>query len=94
MVQRMLILVSRGVVILTWCLGLCKIILAALFQSAVLHFQSAVLRLPPGYNRFHQSSNDNDIATMLCHCSDGYGRCAHSATVPTSFLGIFLYYRN
>lgn len=87
MVQQTLILVSRGVAILTWCLGLCKIILAALFQSAVL-------RLPPGYNRFHQSSNDNDIATMLCHCSDGYGGCAHSATVPTSFLGIFLYYRN
>lgn len=65
-------------------LGCCEIILAALFQSAVLHFQSVELCLPTSYNGFHQSFNDNDIVTMLCHSGDGEGRCAHSATVPTS----------
>lgn len=42
-----MILVKRGLVILTWFLGLCKTILAALLQSAVLHFQLGVLRWSP-----------------------------------------------
>ena len=64
-VTSVVILVNRGVVILTWFPGLCEIVLEALLPSAVLHFQSVVGCLPRGYNRSHQSFNDNDIVTVL-----------------------------
>ena len=60
-----MILLNRGVVILTWFPVLGKIVFEALFPSAALHFQSVIRCLPHGYNKFHQSFNDNDIETML-----------------------------
>lgn len=58
-------LVNRRAVTLTWFPGLCEIVLAALFPTAVLHFQSIVWRLPCDYIRFHLLFKDNGTVTRL-----------------------------
>ena len=60
-----MILLNRAVVILTWFPGLGETVFEALLPLATLHFQSVVRCLPRGYDKFHQSFNDNDTVTTL-----------------------------